>query len=75
MGAKLTSQTNQQDMTFCLNLINHHVLFYNLFTNKLDFQDILKIVSDCLTKASLPRYFLGSIEKRMIELKVIKNNM
>ena len=72
MGAKLTSETNQQDMTFCLNLINHHVLFYNIFTNKLNFQDIVKIVSDCLTKANLPKYFLGSIENRMTELKVIK---
>ena len=72
MGAKLTSETNQQDMTFCLNLINHHVLLYNIFTNKLNFQDIVKIISDCLTKSSLPKYVLGSIETRMTELKVIK---
>ena len=68
MGAKLTSQTSQQDMTFCLNLIKHHCLYYNLFTNKQNFHDILKIISDCLTKALLPKYLLGSIEKRMTEL-------
>ena len=54
MRAKLTSQTIQQDMTFCLNLIKHHCLYYNFFTNKVNFHDILRIISDCLTKASLP---------------------
>ena len=71
LGAKLTSETNQQDLTFRLNLINHHVLLYNIFTNRLSFQDIVRIVSDCLTKSSLPKYVLGTIETRMTELHVI----
>ena len=71
LGAKLTSETNQQDLTFRLNLINHHVLIYNIFTNRLNFQDIVRIVSDCLTKSNLPKNVLGTIESRMTELHVI----